>query len=165
MSGMTDPKILVGRAIETRIADKGMTYKQVAANADVSVETLSKARKGVTISDLYMKRIMVALDWTPGSADQIAQGGNPTDAPPGPTLVSTGTPPVEQAEPALTLTGAPLEAGETLTGWDREDGRRHWRFERTENGETASITAAYPMSTPIDEVVRRMRTAASVALM
>lgn len=74
--------------MDDRRAELGMTWDDVAAAAQVSTETLHRARGGRSMRTTTKKAIESALQWQPGSVESIAAGGNPASAAvdPGPSV-------------------------------------------------------------------------------
>lgn len=55
-----------------------MQWKQVAAAAKISVESLGAIRRGANRpSDLTARRLDEALKWAPGSVEAVLDGGDP----------------------------------------------------------------------------------------
>ncbi len=78
--------IRLGHAIEAARDAKGMTQVALAVAADVSESTIQnlEAGKARVRQPPSVKKVEAALGWTPGSADAVLAGGDPTTAPPGP---------------------------------------------------------------------------------
>lgn len=65
-------------AMNIRRLDLGMTWREVAATAGISYETLRAVRKGdSTGGQLTLSSIERALGWAPGSIAAIDDGGEP----------------------------------------------------------------------------------------
>ncbi|MER7814044.1 hypothetical protein [Streptomyces sp. NPDC096153] len=73
--------IRLGKVVEQRIKELGLEYSWVAREADFSVETLSKIRKGVRVRGATYRRLERVLRWAADSADAVMAGGEPTPLP------------------------------------------------------------------------------------
>lgn len=70
----------LARYMEERALDLGLTWREVAARADISIETLRLLRTGGDgARPLTMRAVDSALEWTPGSVQKILGGGEPED--------------------------------------------------------------------------------------
>ena len=67
----------LGRVVEQRIAELGLEYTAVARVASISVETLSKIRKGLPAANVTYRRLERALNWQAGSIDAVLAGRHP----------------------------------------------------------------------------------------
>ncbi|MFE3678802.1 helix-turn-helix domain-containing protein [Streptomyces griseus] len=78
--------VRLGHAIEAARDAKGMTQVALAVAADVSESTIQnlEAGKARVRQPPSVKKVEAALGWTPGSADAVLAGGDPTTATPGP---------------------------------------------------------------------------------
>ncbi|MFC9429313.1 hypothetical protein [Streptomyces sp. NPDC056987] len=74
----------LAKEVERRIADLGLEYVAVAAEAGFSVETLSKIRRGQKVKPTTYRGLERALAWGSGSCEAILAGGEPTRLPPVP---------------------------------------------------------------------------------
>lgn len=158
----------IGDAIEAHIREHGLEYAQVAAKAGITVPTLAKARRGERIRITNLRRVGIALGWAPEGLDQAARGEPPSLLPPAPPgeAIPEDLPPFAQGPPVLTLRGsAPLRRDEELMAWDADDGERYYWFRPdVRRHPRVSVSAPYAIDRPMEEVLRRMRTAASAAL-
>lgn len=65
--------------MEQRRIELGIEWKDVATRANVSYETIRHLRKGTrAISALKARHIEEALEWEPGSIQDVLEGGEPT---------------------------------------------------------------------------------------
>src|SRR5699024_7068726 len=74
---MTDQRERLGTLIDNHIIASGEAYRLVAQRANISGETLAKARRGEKINNRSLTRIESALGWEQGTAAHILAGGNP----------------------------------------------------------------------------------------
>ncbi|MEV2277797.1 hypothetical protein AB0I72_19655 [Nocardiopsis sp. NPDC049922] len=97
MSSDTSPppeRIALGKHIDERAAEKGMTLSEVAKRARRGTEALRRIRKGeVSIPMATRRALEDALEWTPGSINSILAGGRPM--------------PLEEAAPQAYVTSTP----------------------------------------------------------
>lgn len=154
---MTDQRERLGTLIDNHILATGEEYRRFAKRARVSVETLSKARRGEKINARSLARIETALGWEPGTATHILAGGAPpTDTPRVPHHTHH---PDEDTTPAIRIAGTdPLEPGETLEGWLTNDNQTRYRYQTP----TVDIRMQLPTTDPLPEVIRRFRAMGSV---
>lgn len=158
MTPMTDQRERLGTLIDNHIIASGEEYRLVAQRANISVETLAKARRGEKINTRSLTRIETALGWEQGTASHILAGGNPPPrreacAP------SRSQHPTEDDAPAIRIIGTePLSPGETLEGWTAGDEQTHYRYQAAD----IEIRLMIPTSTPLEDVARRFRAMASV---
>jgi transcriptional regulator with XRE-family HTH domain len=76
---MTSPHERLDQAMDARRLDLDLSWKEVAAAANVSEATLRAIRAGKSQpSDLTKRRTEEALLWAAGSIDTILDGGTPT---------------------------------------------------------------------------------------
>lgn len=70
----------LARYLEERALDLGLTWREVAKRADISIETLRLLRTGDEgARPLTMRAVDSALEWRPGSVQRILDGGEPED--------------------------------------------------------------------------------------
>lgn len=70
----------LARYMEDRALDLGLTWREVAARAGISIETLRLLRTGADgARPLTMRAVDAALEWRPGSVQRILGGGEPRD--------------------------------------------------------------------------------------
>ena len=70
----------LARYMEDRALDLGLTWREVAKRADISIETLRLLRAGDDgARPLTMRAVDGALEWRPGSVQRILDGGEPED--------------------------------------------------------------------------------------
>lgn len=69
------PRQRLARLMNTRRADLGMTWREVAERGELTTETLRQVRSGDSdIRELTKRGIERALKWMPGSIDNILGG-------------------------------------------------------------------------------------------
>lgn len=100
--------VRLGHAIEAARDVKGMTQVALAVAADVSESTIQnlEAGKARVRQPPSVKKVEAALGWTPGSADAVLAGGDPTPAP-------SSQP--EEAPQAVDRSGLPLRIIQELS--------------------------------------------------
>lgn len=154
---MTDQRERLGTLIDNHILATGEEYRRFAKRARVSVETLSKARRGEKINARSLARIETALGWEPGTATHILAGGAPpTDTPRVPRNTQH---PDENTTPAIRVTGTtPLDPGETLEGWPTDNTQIRYRYRSPHLDARMNFPATYSL----EDVVRRFRAMANV---
>lgn len=70
----------LARYMEDRALDLGLTWREVAKRADISIETLRLLRTGEDgARPLTMRAVDAALEWVPGSVQNILRGEEPED--------------------------------------------------------------------------------------
>lgn len=161
-------KVLAARRVQLDPAYKNLTA--FGRDTGVTYKTLQRAEAGTphNFSSGTLLELDRAYRYQPGSTEALLSGGDPTPIPEEPPMVPAGgTPRPEGGDPDQYIKGAhPLEDGEELRVWKRDDGRLQYRFTKTDSdGHFAAVSAAYPAELPLEAVVKRMRTSADVALM
>ncbi|WP_158712308.1 hypothetical protein [Streptomyces sp. NRRL F-5135] len=81
MTAHVVPLEKLGREVDLRITELGLEYAEVARAAEISVETLSKIRRGARARAVTYRRLERALRWESGSVDAILKGGVPRKTP------------------------------------------------------------------------------------
>lgn len=83
LSVTPEPHERLKAAMDVRRVDLGLSLREVADAAGVSVETLRAVRRGSNEPSALTRRgIEKALAWTPGSVERTLAGGEPQNAPP-----------------------------------------------------------------------------------
>lgn len=75
---MTSDLEQLGRAIRDRRYALGMTQREAASIAQVADQTWANAEKGVAVRPAKLADIERVLGWAPGSANAVAEGGEPS---------------------------------------------------------------------------------------
>src|SRR5699024_11470118 len=113
---MTDQRERLGTLIDNHIIASGEEYRLVAQRANISVETLAKARRGEKINTRSLTRIETALGWEQGTASHILAGGNPPPRSESCSPSRSQHTTVDDA-PAIRIIGTdPITPGENHTG-------------------------------------------------
>lgn len=164
---MTDQRKRLGTTIDNHILATGEEYRAFAKRAEVSVETLAKARRGEKINDRSLRRIENALGWPPGTAETILAGGAPPTSTEPPRVPRDTRPPVEADDPRVRLEGTPpLEPHELLEGWPIDGGRTHYHYRDSRDADAPlDIRMIMGSSTPLEDVVKRMRAMTGIGRM
>jgi hypothetical protein len=71
----------LGRYVrERRLALDDMTIRQACAAAGgMALQTWTSVEQGKSVSDRTLRRVETALRWAPGSAQDVLDGGEPTE--------------------------------------------------------------------------------------
>lgn len=71
-------EVRLNEAMEDRRLSLDLEWRDVADTANVSYETLRALRRTGQASSLTKRRTEEALQWEPGSIDEVLSGGEPT---------------------------------------------------------------------------------------
>lgn len=75
---METPDNRLDLAMDARRLSLNLEWRDLAAEAGVSYETLRALRRAGNAAPLTKRRVEEALRWTPGSIDAVLAGGEPT---------------------------------------------------------------------------------------
>lgn len=167
MTESSDNRGKTGEKLTHRRVDINPEYRNLSEFAratGINYKTLQRIESGA--DHRFSRGTLLALDqayrYPPGTIEHMLATGEE------PPLVPRGTrPPIESDEPGLRIVETPpLERGELLEGWPIDEGRTHYHYRDSRDADTPlDIRMIMDSSTPLEDVVKRMRAMAAIGRM